>query len=153
MTTSERTRSGAWRKISTSAWAASGTAITSYPREASRSCIRLIVLGLSSTTRIRGRRRRADGSLAPCGARKEIADNFLGKSIPRDKLLLFYCNEKGIKTQCDFAFLGGQGHWHRIALPSCSVAVNSLACKSQKANPCIESEQDLSRRTARRLGL
>src|SRR5262249_14974997 len=148
MTTSERTRSGAWRKISTSAWAASGTAITSYPREASRSCIRLIVLGLSSTTRIRGRRRRADGSLAPCGARKEIADNFLGKSIPRDKLLLFYCNEKRIKTQCDFAFLGGQGPWCGIAL-SRSAAMNSLACKSQKANPCIESEQDLSRRTAR----
>src|SRR5262249_53948452 len=40
-----------------------------------------MVLGLSSTTRIRGRRRRAEGSLVPGLLRKEIVDNFLGTSI------------------------------------------------------------------------
>src|SRR5215813_7384215 len=99
MTTSDKIRSGAWCMISASACVASGTATTSYPREDSKSCIRLMVFGLSSTTRIRGRRRRGAGSLAPELLRKEMVDNFLGKSIT-GQLLNRIVTKTTHKTTC-----------------------------------------------------
>src|SRR5205823_10400527 len=93
--TSDNTRSGGRWNISASACEASGTATTSYPREDSRSCIRFIVLGLSSTTRIRGRRRRSERSLAPgpSGCSGYRVETFRDDSIADDRKTAFYPEE------------------------------------------------------------